>query len=129
MLFKRTITTAQWLQFFVGLLRAEGNDGAGSAGSAVFTSAAADFVTDGVAAGDVVYIDGEGEFEVATRDSANQLTLDGILSQNLVDVSYRVTHSRVISDYDSQVKDIAHDGQNGSWTIIYDVEPPSFTVS
>ncbi len=58
-----------------GTKREEGTDGVISADGLTFTSATATFQTNNVAAGEHIYINGEGLIEIASVDSEVQLTL------------------------------------------------------
>lgn len=104
------------MEFLRGTEVVTGTTGNGSSGSAIFTDASATFQTSGVVAGDTVYIASEGTFLVSSVDSETQITLDSNLSQNLVDVRYRIARDPIDS---SDIKSMGQDGNN-SWFVIYD---------
>ena len=129
MLHQKNFPKSQFQTVFVGAPVSEGSDGAGSTGTAIFSSPTADFVTDAVAAGDHVYIDGEGEFTVLTRDSLTQLTFTSNMAANVVAASFKVTRGRLIDDFDTEVKSLIYDHDRSMYAMVYESDPPSFTVS
>ena len=124
--FQNSNALLEWLN---GTTRVEGADGAGTSGSANFDSAGSTFQTDGVSAGDAVFIDGEGEFTVDSVTSETRIVLSGNLSQTLSGASFRITYGRVITDYDTEVKLLERDVESGRWHALYELDPPSFTVA
>lgn len=129
MFHKKTIKRGELLNALNGTTRVEGADGAGSSGSPNFTSAGSTFQTDNVAVGDIVYIDGEGEFVVDSVTDENNLVLDSNLSQTLSGASFRISYGRLINDWDTEVKNCHFDDEQGQYTLVYERTPPSFTVS
>jgi hypothetical protein len=127
MLHKKTINPANLINSLNGTVRAEGSGGGGSVSDATWTDAAATFTTDGVVAGDVVFIDGEGEFTVSSVTSEIELELSGNLSATLSATSWRITYDRLISDFDTDVKLLSWDWKSRSYLIVY--ESDDFTVS
>lgn len=124
--FRDSSDLTTWLN---GSLRVDGADGAGSSGSPNFDSAGSTFQTDGVVSGDVVFIDGEGEFTVSSVPSETRIVLSANLSQALTGASFKVTYGRVISDYDNEVKYLDMNTETGQWVCLYKLSPPSFVVS
>tara|TARA_Y100000310_G_scaffold220378_1_gene221897 strand:- start:1865 stop:2245 length:381 start_codon:yes stop_codon:yes gene_type:complete len=125
MLHKKTISSDDLIKNLNGTVRAEGAAGGGTSGDATWTDASATFQTDNVAEGDVVYIDGEGEFTVASITSETILELSATLSQDLSSTSWRITYSRLTAWAD--VQHLFRDPKTGRFTVIY--ESDDFTVS
>ena len=123
MLHKKALQNDQLITNLNGTLRAEGNTGGGTSGDSTWTDAGATYEADEVTAGDVIYIDGEGEFVVDSVTDETNLELDGVLSATLTNTSWRVTHSRLCA-----WSEVVHLGREDSrWTVIY--ESDDFTVS
>ena len=83
-------------------------------------------MTDGVVAGDVLYISGDTEYTVQTRDSQTQLTLASNLASTVSGVDWKITHSRVVSNYGTQVKLLEYSEKKG-FIMVYTSE--DFSVS
>ncbi len=123
MLHKKTLNNNQLIDRLNGTVRAEGSAGGGTAGSSTFTDAAATFETDNVAEGDVIYIASEGEFVVDSITDETNIELDGVLSGDLSNVSWRITHGRLCA-----WSDVVHlEREDTRWTVIY--ESDDFTVA
>jgi hypothetical protein len=130
MILRKTLqNSSELLEFLNGTVRVAGADGSGTSGSANFDSATSTFVTSGVEAGDTVFISGEGEFTVDSITSETRIVLSGNLSQTLSDTSFKITYGRRVTDYDTEVKVIERDVESGRWNVLYELDPPSFTVA
>jgi len=126
MIIKKTIHSDDLDKKLNGTLRAEGSAGGGSVSDATWVDADATFQTDGVVTGDVVFISGQGEFEVLSVTDETTLELDSNLAATISDTSWRITHSRLVASW-SDVKHFSRDAKTGRYTLIY--ESDDFSVA
>jgi hypothetical protein len=124
MLHKKTLSNDSLMTNLNGVTRAEGAAGGGS--STDWADAAATFETDGVAIGDVIFIDGQAENTVAAITDETNIVLDDALVGSPTATSWRITHSRLCEWAD--VKDFARDPKTGRVTIIYESDDLTVVV-
>jgi hypothetical protein len=93
---------------------AYGTVGSGSSGDATFTSVGG-FTA--VVAGQTIYIDGEGQFLIDTVTDANNIELDGVLSQNLAGAHWRVCSDPIAK---ADIVTITPDNSNNKWVLLWD---------
>lgn len=124
MMLSKTVDTARALaEFLRGSAVTRGTDGAGTAVDATFTSATGAFVADGVAAGDVLYLDGEAEAVVASVTSATELEVTGAFAATFSSTHYRICRGKI--DAEDIVYAGPDGGQNGKWIALWD--SPTFS--